>query len=345
MRINGSRKSYKATTMRDVARLAGVSQPTVSRVLNQSDTPVSISEETRSKVLAAVEQLNYRPNMLARGLRTHKTQMIAVLIADISNSFYHGIVRAVQDVAGGHNYDVMIANSDHLYELEKHFCDAVTRRPVDGVIMVPQHLTADDLDDLITTTNSPVVVLGQHIRHPLVDVIYAQDEKAVYDATTWLIHELGHRQLGLIRVPDNLPPGPRRLRGFMQAVTDCGLQAQPEHVVMGDFTLESGRKAANQLLQGRQLPSAVVAMNDLMAIGLMLTLQNAGIRVPEDVAIVGYDDIPEARIVRPALTTIAHDPADIGRKLAACLFERIGNPDLPGRSLESPTRLIKRAST
>ena len=149
---NHSKKIRKPATMRDVARLAGVSQPTVSRVLNQSDTAISISEETRSKVLAAVDELGYRPNILARGLRTQQTQMLAVLIADISNSFYHPIVRSIQDVARLHNYDVMIANSDHLYEDEMHFCEAVSRRPVDGVIMVPIHLFGEDLDSFATRT-------------------------------------------------------------------------------------------------------------------------------------------------------------------------------------------------
>lgn len=344
MRGNGSKKPQKSATMRDVARLAGVSQPTVSRVLNQANTTISISEETRSKVLAAIEQLNYRPNVLARSLRTQKTQMIAVLIADISNSFYHGIVRAIQDVAHECGYDVMIANSDHIYENEKHFCEAVTRRPVDGVIMVPQHLTVHDLDELITRTHAPVVALGQHIDHPFIDVIYVQDEGAVYDATHWLIDALGHQQIGIISVPDDLPPGPRRLRGFMQALSDRGLSVSPEHIVIGDFTLDSGRAAAQKLLQNDRLPTALLVLNDLMAIGVMLTLQNAGVRVPEDVAIVGFDDIPEAQIVRPALTTIAHDSADIGQKLATCLFERIANPDIPGRRFESSTQLIRRES-
>lgn len=344
MGVNQPRKTNKTATMRDVAKLAGVSQPTVSRVLNQGNTPTSVSEETRSKVLAAVKTLSYRPNVTARGLRTQKTQMIAVLIADISNSFYHGIVRAIQDAVRDYDYDVMIANSDHLYENEKLFCEAVTRRPVDGIVMVPQHLTDDDLDDVIVRTNSPVVVLGQHIEHPYVDVIYAEDGTAVRNATRWLIDERGHRQLGLIRVPDDLPPASRRFNGFMKAITESGLQLLPEHVIMGDFTLESGRSAAYQLLACQTLPTALVAMNDLMAIGAMLTLQQAGVRVPEDIAIIGYDDIPEAKIVRPALTTIAHNASDIGTKLANCLLERMNNLDLPGRRIESSTQLIHRGS-
>jgi LacI family transcriptional regulator len=339
-----SRQLRKPATMRDVARLAGVSQPTVSRVLNETTTPISISEETRTKVLSAVEELNYRPNMLARGLRTQQTQMIAVMIADISNSFYHPIARAIQDVASEYGYDVMIANSDHLLNNEIHFCDAVTRRPVDGVIMVPIHLTTDDLSMFIARTHTPIAVLGQQIDHPLIDVVIVNDEPVLYDTTRWLIQDRGHTRLGFLGVTDDLPPGPRRFRGFMQAIVEAGLSIRPEHIVIGDFSLESGQRAAQQLLQAGELPSVLVALNDLMAIGAILTLQEAGYRVPEDIAVVGFDDIPEASLVRPALTTIAQNSVDIGRKLAMCLFDRIENPDLPNCRIESTTRLIVRDS-
>jgi len=338
------KKVHKSVTMRDVARLAGVSQPTVSRVLNQTDTTISISEETRSKVMAAVEALNYRPNVLAQGLRTQKTQMIAVMIADISNSFYHPIVRGIQDVASQYGYDVMIANSDHIREREVHFCDAVSRRPVDGVIMVPIHLTTEDLAKFINRTNTPLAILGLHIDHPQIDVVYMADDIAVYDTTRWLIEERGHQRFGFIGVPDDLPPGPRRFDGFKKALKESNLHIAAEHVVLGDFSLESGRKAAYELMEAGELPSVVVAMNDLMAIGAILTFQERGYCVPDDVAVLGFDNIAESEIIRPALTTIAQDSIDIGHKLAECLFTRIENPALPNRRLESPRRLIIRES-
>lgn len=337
-------KLQKPATMRDVADLAGVSQPTVSRVLNKKNTTISISDETREKVLAAAEELNYHPNVLARSLRTQKTQMIAVLVADIANSFYHRITRSIQDVANEYHYDVMIANSDHVHDNEVHFCQAVSRRPVDGVIMVPIHLTSDDLNVFMTTTHTPVAVLGQQIDHPKIDVIYGMDEPAIYDATRWLITERGHRQLGFIGVSDDYPPGPRRFRGFKKALDEFDLHIRPEHYVRGDFTIEGGQRAIHQLLQTDSLPSVLVVINDLMAIGAILTLQEAGYRVPEDIAVIGYDDIPEASIVRPKLTTLAQDAADMGEKLATCLFERINNPDLPPRRLESGIKLVKRDS-
>jgi len=337
-------KPHKPVTMRDVADLAGVSQPTVSRVLNKKNTTISISDETRAKVLAAAEALNYHPNVLASSLRTQKTQMIAVMIADISNNFYHTIARAIQDVSREYHYDVMLANSDHEYQSEKQFLAAVSRRPVDGVIMIPIHLTYDDFDVFVRHTHTPVAVLGQHVTHPSVDVVIADDESIMYDVTKWLIHEKGHHQLGFIGVPDDMPPGPRRLRGFQSALSDFDLTINPDHIVSSDFTIEGGKRAAEQLLQADTLPSAIFVLNDLMAIGAILKLQDAGYNVPDDIAVVGFDDILEATIIRPHLTTVAQDPYDIGRKLALLLFERIEDPYLPTRRLESSLKLIQRGS-
>jgi DNA-binding LacI/PurR family transcriptional regulator len=145
-------------------------------------------------------------------------------------------------------------------------------------------------------------------------------------------------------VPEALAPGPRRFHGFSLALEEAGLTVLPEHIIESDFTLEGGKRAARQLIQTDHLPTCVVVINDLMAIGLILELQAAGYRVPEDVAVLGYDNIPEASIVRPALTTIAQDPRDMGQKLATALFERIKNPDLPRRVYQSTFQLVIRDS-
>ncbi len=335
----------KQVTMRDVARLAGVSQPTVSRVLNNSATTIPVSEETRQKVLAAVKALGYRPNMTARSLRTQRTQMIAVMIADISNAFYHPIARTIQDIARQHDYDVIIASSDHQYDNERHFCEAVIRRPVDGVILVPTYLTDEDIDRFIAVTQTPVVALGQHITHPDVDVVWANDEKATFDAVGWLTADRGHMRIGFVGVPDEFPPGPRRWWGFKQAMELAGLPINPAFVFQGDFTLDGGRQVARSLLSKADWPSALFVVNDLMAIGLILELQDAGYNVPDDIAIMGFDNIPEASIIRPHLTTIAQTPVDIGRKLATALFDRIeGRVSGSRRMLECPCTMIPRQS-
>lgn len=338
-------KAKKVPTMRDVAKLAGVSQPTVSRVLNKNSTAISISPETREKVMSAIEELGYRPNMHARSLRTQETKLIAVLIADITNSFYPHIARSIQTVAREQGFDVMISNSDHIYENEKLFCESVSRRAVDGIIMVPIHLTEQDLHELYQQTGTPIAVLGQHVTHPQIDVVYADDEESIYHATSWLIENQGHTQLGFVGVPDILPPGPRRRKGFLRAIEDAGLVISPEHMIMGDFTLEGGRVAGKKMAKLESLPTAMVVLNDAMALGIILSLQEAGIRVPDDIAIVGYDNIPEATIIRPALTTIEQNSAFIGRELARLLFERIEDANLPARRIKLPNDLIIRDST
>jgi DNA-binding LacI/PurR family transcriptional regulator len=210
--------------------------------------------------------------------------------------------------------------------------------------MVPIHLTTDDIVGFIARTKTPVVVLGNQIDHPQIDVVHVDDETPLAAATHWLIDERGHRRFGFISVADEVPIGPRRFRGFKRALDQAGHAIRPEHIVTGDFTLDSGRRAARQLMANGDLPSVVVALNDLMAIGAILTFQEAGLRVPEDVAVMGFDDIPEASIVRPALTTIAQDSVDIGRKLAECLFNRIANPKLPRAWLSGKAKLIIRDS-
>jgi LacI family transcriptional regulator len=205
--------------MHDVAKLAGVSQSTVSRVLNETTSPVPISDETKQRILDAVEQLGYQPNMIARSLRTQRTQMIAVMIGDISNAFYHPIVRAVQDLAGTRDYDVLISNGDHVYENELRFLQTVLRRPVDGVIMAPHRLTSDDLDRFLRRSHIPTVAIGAQVEHPMVDVIGGTSEPATYEAISWLINAKGHRRIGFMGVIDDMPPGPPRLRGYERAMS------------------------------------------------------------------------------------------------------------------------------
>lgn len=332
--------------MRDVARLAGVSQPTVSRVLNETTTAISISEETRQKVFDAVRELQYRPNMTARSLRTQETKMIALMIADISNSFYHPIVRVIQDVARQHDYDVIIADSDHRQDNERHFIEAVTRRPVDGVIMVPIHLTDEEIDHFIAQTRTPVVVIGVQIKHPQVDVVWADDEQATYEAVRWLLTERGYAQAGFVGVPDDFPPGPRRWRGYLRAMEEAGLPVEPDFVLFdGDFTLESGRRCARKVLAQERWAPVYFAVNDLMAIGFILEMQDAGYTVPDDVAVMGFDDIPEASIIRPHLTTVAQLTRELGDKLATTLLDRIeGRSEGPKRVLEIACKLMPRQS-
>jgi LacI family transcriptional regulator len=332
-------------TMHDVAKLAGVSQSTVSRVLNENDSIFPISEETKQKILHAVEELGYQPNMIARSLRTQRTQMIAVMIGDISNAFYHPIVRAVQDVARARDYDVLISNGDHLYENEIRFLQTVLRRPVDGVIMAPHRLTTEDLDKFIRRSHIPVVAVGAQVNHPMVDVVGGTSGPATYEAVTWLIRQKGHRRVGFMSVVDNMPPGPARLSGYERAMAEAGLPIEDGFVQKVEFTMAGGQHAMEEYLRQSNPPSAIFAANSLMAIGAIMTAQNAGFRVPGDFSIMGFDDIPEATIIRPQLTIVARDLANIGHQLAQILFERIdGEVTGVGRFFQSEWKVVERES-
>lgn len=333
-------------TIQDVAKLAGVSHSTVSRVLNQNSTSIPISEVTRQKILDAVQELGYQPNMIARSLRTQRSQMIAVMIGDISNAFYHPIVRAVQDISDKRNYDVLISNSDHIYEHEQRFLNSVLRRPVDGIIMAPHCLTTADIDDFIQRSPIPIVALGAQVDHPAVDVIGGTSEPATYEAVKWLIENKGHRRIGFMSTLREMPPGPSRLRGYQRAMEELNLAVEPGFVQHTEFTLEGGKQGMRKFLAQPHPPTAIFAANSLMAIGAIMAAQAEGRKVPDDFSIVGYDDIPEATIIAPSLTTIGRDLPKIGQQLIDLLFERIdGHVSGPGRFFPSEWNLIIREST
>ena len=314
-------------------------------MLSGASDLIPIGEQTRTRVLDAVKQLGYQPNLHAGILRGQKRQLISVMIADISNSFYHPIVRAIQDVARNRRYDVMITNTDHMREGELHFCRSIVRRPVDGVILVPFHLTDEDLDNLIERTGTAVAVMGQHIQHPLVDTVFGNDDASVYAAITWLVRQRSHRRIGYIGVTEAFAAGARRRRAFEQALADAGLSIPPGYVQMGDWSSESGEQAMAALLALDEPPTAVFACNDLMALGAMEAAGNLGLCVPQDIAVVGFDDIPPASWSRPRLTTVAQPSKMMGLALAQMLFERIqGEYEGPGRRVEIPCRFLVRES-
>lgn len=347
MTYSPRKKQSTTVTMRDVARAANVSQSTVSRILSpaSSSSKVLISEETREKVLAVVKELGYHPNQYARSLRGKKNHMIGMLIADISNPFYHPLVRAVQDVASQYHYSVMIANSDHLHDKEILFCESLLRRPVDGAIIIPYHLTDDDFQDLIERTGMAISAIGNHIQHPEVDVTYADDTKASYEAVRWLIEQRGHKRIAMLHSSLKYPVTIRRQGAFRQAMQDAGLSVPSEYIVEGDWSTEFGRTAIAALMKLPEPPTAVFAAADTIAIGALEMAEEMNYRVPEDIAIIGFDDIPASSWVRPRLSTVAQYPGEMGTLLAKALFQRIlGEYSGPSRRYEVPCRFIERES-
>jgi LacI family transcriptional regulator len=329
-------------TQADVAKLAGVSQTTVSHVLN-NNTLVSLPLETRQRVMNAIEQLGYAPDRNAQSLRTGKTYTIAGIIPDITNPFYPTFERGIQDIAEGENYDLIMYNTDGMAEKERKALHSLQQGRVDGVIAVLFHLRVMDLMPLLEN-NIPVVRLEARRKNvgglPL-DNLYVDNVAAARTAVNYLI-ERGHRRIGMI-AGQQQGPGNMRLMGYQEALEQHSIPCDEALIQYGAFNEVGGYEGMRALLDMR--PTAVFAANDVIATGALMALREAGMRVPDDMAVMGFDDIPMAKLLNPALTTITQFQANLGQRAAQMLFDRLNGAALhEGRCEEMPYELVVRES-
>jgi LacI family transcriptional regulator len=329
-------------TQKDVAKAAGVSQATVSLVLNGAGTE-SIPEKTVKRVLEAAGGLGYRPNRLAQALRTNRTMTLACIIPDITNPFYPSLVRGVLTVAESAGYDVITVNTDGLYEREVHFLELALQGRVDGVIGVFFGLTIRDFKPLVEK-EIPVVRLEGGIKsggNLAVDDIFIDNFAAANDLTQFLINK-GHTKIAMIAGRGG--PQSVRVQGYKAALDKAELT--PVIQLVDAFTEEGGFVATSELLNGGNRPTAIIAANDLMAIGALQSLKQQEISVPDGIAVAGFDDIPAAPLVSPSLTTVNQFQHDLGVKAANMLLERLGGKkNGPGQALEHPYQIIERNTT
>jgi LacI family transcriptional regulator len=330
-------------TQYDVAREAGVSQTTVSLVLNNPDI-LAVPDETRQKVFEAIKKLGYVPNSTARMLRANRTFTLACIIPMITNPFYPAFVSGIQDTAEGQGYEVITYNTHGKAEKEEKFLQSVQQGRADGVIGVFFHMRARDLFPLLEK-NIPVVRLETHRQRtgewPL-DNVYVDNASAAFTATDYLISK-GLRSIAMVTGPG----GPRNARrdGYLRALSQQEKGHEPQIVEVSTYDEIGGYQGMQRLLESEQRPQAVFAANDLMAIGAMKAIFNAGLRVPDDISVIGFDDIPAAQLVTPSLTTIRQAQEEMGRKAAELLLERLSGKETgDGRVVEMPYELIKRSS-
>jgi LacI family transcriptional regulator len=336
----------KRTTQSDVARRAGVSQSIVSYVLNGSSR-VSIPAATRQRVLAAIEELGYVPDGAARSLRTRRTFTVACVIPDITNPFYPAFERGIQDVAEQHGYDLLAYNTDGDESKERKCLELALRGRVDGLILTPYRLTAEDVRPL-AGSGAALVLMGTmpgDLGAIPVDQLYVDNAAAARAAVVHLI-DLGHRRIGMVAGEGGTPMREQRVAGYRRALRERGLPLDDVLVRGGGFTEAGGYTAARTLLSAQPDVTAVFAANDLMAIGALNAATDLGLRVPADLSIVGFDGIPAAALVKPPLTTIDQRPDRIGRRAAEALFERLAGTAPPGsRSEALPFELVVRGSS
>jgi LacI family transcriptional regulator len=330
-------------TQADVAELAGVSQSVVSQILNNND--ISVSDETRRRVLDAIEELGYVPNKFAQSLRTNKTLTIASIIPDITNPFYPAFQRGIQSVTNKMNYDLIIYDTDEMEENEKRSLKSLQQANVDGAIVSLFHHGFEALKPLVDQGIPVVYWRGGPVRKDLtIDLIYVDNVAMAKTAVSYLI-EKGHSRIGMIAGLENTPPRQDRIRGFREAMEKHNLPLEETLIQDGDFTETGGYQGMKKLLRLDPRPTAVFASNDLMALGAMLAMREENLRIPEEVALIGLDDIPAAKLVHPSLTTITQMQEDIGRIAAEMIFERIeGTAPSGSRVVEMPYKLIVRDS-
>lgn len=322
----GTVERKRRPTQADVAKAAGVSQAVVSYVLNDNQA-ISISPVTRQRVLDAMAALDYVPNDAARSLRIQRTSTIAAVIPDIANPYYPDFVRGIQDVAEAHGYDVLTYNTDGERELERKALDAARRGRVDGLIVTPFHLTLDELLPLLRdgtpiTLLGEIAVDGQDVAALPIDSVSVPGEPAAREVVNYLISR-GHKRIGMIAGADATPPRQQRVEGYRRALAEHHLPLQEILIRGGDFTEAGGYEAMRDLLALDPRPTAVFAANDLMAMGALLACREAGLAVPEDIALAGFDNIPAARLVHPALTTLDQQANQSGRRAAELLLGRL----------------------
>lgn len=337
----------KRPTQLDVAHLAGVSQAMVSYVLNDNSN-ISIPDDTRQRIIDAIRELGYVPNRTARSLRTQRTNTIACVVPDITNPFHTVFARGLQKVAEQHDYDVVLYNTDRIPAKEHKFLQILQEGRVDGVVMTALHVTAEDFLPLLER-NIPVVVQGPKIIPSLVkgyplDSLHVNDVAAAATAVSFLL-EKGHTRIGMIAGDPDTPPRRRREQGYRQTLAAHRISIDEALIRGGGFREEGGYRSMQNLLNLPQPPTAVFAASDVMAIGAMMAIRDAGLDVPGDVAIVGFDDIPIAKLISPPLTTIAQFEGKLGQRAAEMLFDRLHHqaPDI-GLREEMPYQLIVRAS-
>ena len=317
----------------DVAERAGVSITTVSHVLS-GRRPVS--EATRTRVQGIIAELGYEPNQLARGLRLQRTRTIALIIPNITNPFYPWIARGLQDAVSAAGYHVVVSSTDAVPGTERSVINEMITRRVDGIAFATYHNDTADLDAAVKV-GIPVVLLGGRTPSAGIDVVSADDLAGGEIATRYLLGR-GYRRIGFITGPQRKGPPANRVIGCRRALKQAGIPAATSLIVREEFSREGGARGMAQLLGLSQPPDAVLCTNDVVAVGALQTALGRGLRVPEDVAVMGFDDIEIASVTAPKLTTVAVRPLEQGEAIGRVLLNRLNDlaPAAPRRILFDP---------
>jgi LacI family transcriptional regulator len=328
-------------TIRDVARLAGVAPITVSRVINHSGY---FSDDTRQHVEAAINQLGYVPNTLARSLRSRHTNTLALVLTDITNPFWTTVTRGVEDAASDAGFNVILCNTDESEAEQEKYLNVLLQKRVDGILLVPVGCTPEPVY-LIQKQDVTVVILDRRVPGIQVDTVRCDSEDGGYQLTRLLL-SLGHRQIAMLSGPVGVSTAEDRVDGYCRALVESGLPVDAGNIFHGEFTQQGGYHMAQQALAISPRPTAFAAGNNFIAIGALQAVRQAGLQVPEDLALVGFDDLPAALLVDPFFTVVAQPAYEMGKQATELLLARIaGQVEPASREIILPVEVVIRRSS
>lgn len=326
-------------TIRDVAVKAGVSTATVSRVLSGT---VRVRENTRARVLKAVRSLHFQPNRLAQGLRAGQRKVICVILPDLQNPFFTSLVHGIEAALYEAGYILLLGHSDGLAEREQKHLSILRGEGAAGLIIIPSNAPGANYHDL-AAGNVPTVAVDRLPNGLDTDLVTTNNRDAMREAVAHLISH-GYKDIAFINGPQGLNVTDERRLGYQDALLAAGIPQQESLIIHSDFRHAGGMSATTRLLGLRNPPRAVVVANNLMSLGALQVIQERGLRIPDEIAIVSFDDMPWATSLSPALTAMAQPAEELGRTSARLLLEKLENPRRPPREIILPARLMVRAS-
>jgi LacI family transcriptional regulator len=334
----------KRPTQSDVARAAGVSRTTVSYVLNDPAGNIQITAETRKKVAKAAERLGYQPDSRAQSLRSGDSRTIGLLIPDIHNPHYWQVVEGVEEQAYEKDYDVLLVVSSLDQRREDRCLQALSRRTISGLLVMRTFSFKSETVKRLLASGQPVIEIGSP--GPLFgfDRVHADYSQGMKDLLAYLLG-LGHERFAFINGVAEPALGKDRLEVYHQTLKEGGIARQQALVINCGSTTEDGYQATRILLEKKQRPTAIIAINDFLALGVMRAVFDANLQIPEDISVASFDDLPMSRYLKPRLTTVGRDTKALGQLSAKVLIERLEGEARPPQILNVPTHLVIREST
>lgn len=303
--------------MSDVAKLANVSPATVSRVLSQ---PEMVNEETRQKVLDVINEVNYKPHIIARQFRTRATKIILVVVPDITSPFFSEVLRGIEHVAVQKGYQVILGDTENNIEREHSYIDLLHQKQADGMVLLTARLDKQKLEDI--SKKFPVVLACEYVDDLNIPTVSIDNISSARKATEHLI-KLGHTKIAHITGPMDVILSRDRLRGYRQALMSYDLDVDQAYIQEGNLSFESGYNQTLKLLALETPPTGIFVFNDEMSFGVIKAVEDSGLKVPDDVAVVGFDNIKIASIIEPTLTTVDQPKYEIGKKAMDLLLKII----------------------